>query len=418
MSRRSGGELSSEKSTSTEGSFLFVQDFPTGGEPLSPDALPEEPGLEWGVLIGRGATGVVHSARDLGADREVAVKILHSGFGEAALSRRFQSEIEHLGRLRHRNIASILRAGELGDGRPYAVLELVRGRSITRYAKESQLSRRARMELLLGVCDGLAHAHSRGLIHRDLKPGNILVGEEGIPHIVDFGLAISLEPGASRHTLPGRVVGTRRYMSPEQREGLPEVDARTDIFSLGVVALELLTGVVITSADRSAPRAEGVDESVRTSALGSLPRNLSRLLRLATEPRRELRSLTAEQLADDLRRVLADLPIRAVAVGRGERALLFFRRHPTELLILAGGLLGFLLAVGLSTSALLRSAEQEQLADELQRQTEAVLETLRDELGEHEAEPLAPRAPPPSIEDRGRQGEGSGGGADGGPRSG
>jgi len=317
MSRRSGGELSSEKSTSTEGSFLFVQDFPTGGEPLSPDALPEEPGLEWGVLIGRGATGVVHSARDLGADREVAVKILHSGFGEAALSRRFQSEIEHLGRLRHRNIASILRAGELGDGRPYAVLELVRGRSITRYAKESQLSRRARMELLLGVCDGLAHAHSRGLIHRDLKPGNILVGEEGIPHIVDFGLAISLEPGASRHTLPGRVVGTRRYMSPEQREGLPEVDARTDIFSLGVVALELLTGVVITSADRSAPRAEGVDESVRTSALGSLPRNLSRLLRLATEPRRELRSLTAEQLADDLRRVLADLPIRAVAVGRG-----------------------------------------------------------------------------------------------------
>src|SRR5204863_7802229 len=155
-----------------------------------------------------------------------------------------EAERQALARMGHPNIAACDDAGATETGRPYFVMELVRGTTITRYCDENHLSTRQRLELFLQVCHAVNHAHQKGIIHRDLKPSNILVDSEGRPRILDFGLAKTVTDSAqSLASVTGEIVGTLQYMSPEQTRGNPElVDTRTDIYSLGMILYEVLTG--------------------------------------------------------------------------------------------------------------------------------------------------------------------------------
>ncbi len=356
----------------------FLEGFPPpAARPDDLDSLPELPGLEWAHFLGKGGAGAVFAARERATDRLVAVKLLHPDLDRSMIARRFEDEIETLGRLRHRNIAGVISGGLLPDGRLYSVMELVPGVPITEAARSRGLSLRRRIELLIGVADGLAHAHREKILHRDLKPSNVLLGEDGVPRIVDFGTALSLHPEASRQTQPGRRIGTEVFMSPEQRRGERALDERSDVYSLALLGFELLADLRITAAGGEQ---EGFIPRYREQALGKLPRSLADLLGRASESDRSLRLSDAASLADDLRRVLADLPIVNRAVSRRERAVLFIRRHSVEASVIAASLGVFLFTTILAFAALLEARERERLADELRRETTAVLDLISQEI--------------------------------------
>lgn len=202
---------------------------------LGPYTLVEE--------IGRGGFSTVWRARqERPVCREVAVKRIAPGMDSAHVLRRFEQERQTLALMDHPAIARIFDAGADGHGRPFFVMELVRGRALSQWVKEKALAREDRLALFLSVCAAVTHAHQRGIIHRDLKPANILVDEAG-PKIIDFGIARLLEmpPSEPALTREGQIVGTPAYMAPELMEGKP-ADTRADVFSLGVVLCELLTG--------------------------------------------------------------------------------------------------------------------------------------------------------------------------------
>jgi serine/threonine protein kinase/Tol biopolymer transport system component len=201
------------------------------------------------ALIGRGGTGVVYRALDTKLRRPVAVKFLSDRLADAAARRRFQREARMASSLNHPHIVTVYDAGEF-EGRQYLVTEFVDGGTLRDWAHAEKRSWRQIVELLVGVADGLATAHAAGILHRDIKPDNILVGKNGYAKLADFGLAKlddRLAPEAVTRTLgfestrPGIVLGTIAYMSPEQASGRP-VDARSDIFSFGLLLYELLAG--------------------------------------------------------------------------------------------------------------------------------------------------------------------------------
>ena len=197
--------------------------------------------------LGRGGMGVVYeAAQSEPVARRVAVKILHHFLGEEALFR-FEGEAQTLARMSHPYVASIFDAGRF-EGRPYLVMEHVKGRPITGYCDEERLSLRKRLVLFLKICEGVQHAHQKAIVHRDIKPANVLVWEsEGgpLPKVIDFGIAKHLQGSGEDpfSTQVGQPLGTPAYMSPEQAQGDPAgIDTRTDVYSLGVLLYELLTG--------------------------------------------------------------------------------------------------------------------------------------------------------------------------------
>jgi hypothetical protein len=198
-------------------------------------------------LLGEGGMGSVWRARDEALGRDVAVKVLHGGvLGRVGLQR-FAQEAAALARLSHPSIATIFASGKAGDGAmapPFFVLELVaRAQPITSFAAQRQLTRDARVDLLVQVADAVQHAHQRAVVHRDLKPGNVLVGSDGVPKVIDFGIARLCDADGVHTTRAGQVLGTLAYLSPEQSLGDPDhVDARTDVHALGLLGCELLTG--------------------------------------------------------------------------------------------------------------------------------------------------------------------------------
>jgi eukaryotic-like serine/threonine-protein kinase len=199
-------------------------------------------------LIGEGGMGAVYKAEQRHPRRIVALKVIRAGVATPQLLRRFEQETEALGRLRHPGIAPIFEAGTADAGygpQPYFAMELIDGPSLTEYARARKLSTRERLELMAKVCDAVHHAHQRGIIHRDLKPGNILVDESGQPKILDFGVArvTDSDNRATRETDMGQLIGTLAYMSPEQVLADPlELDTRSDVYALGVILYELLSG--------------------------------------------------------------------------------------------------------------------------------------------------------------------------------
>ena len=307
--------------------------------------------------LGEGGMGVVYEAEQDHPSRRVALKVVRSGLVSESLLRRFEHEARILGWLNHPGIAQIFEAGcaETASGpQAYFAMELVRGSTPTRYADEQRLDTAARLELVAKVCDAIQHAHQKGVIHRDLKPGNVLVEAGGQPKVLDFGVARATDADLQATTLQtatGELVGTLAYMSPEQVAGrAEEVDTRADVYALGVIAHELLGGAppldLRGKLIHEAARAILEDEPSTLGALdASLRGDVETIVAKALAKEKERRYASAEELARDIRRYLRSEPI----VARPASATYQLRKFAQRNKALVGGALVALLALAAGT---------------------------------------------------------------------
>jgi tetratricopeptide (TPR) repeat protein len=332
--------------------------------------------------IGEGGMGSVWMAQQTAPVRRVvAVKVIKAGMDSRAVLARFEAERQALAMMDHPNIARVLDAGTTDSGRPYFVMELVKGVPITRFCDERRLSPRQRLELFVPVCQAIQHAHQKGVIHRDIKPSNVLIAlydDRPVPKVIDFGVAKATGPALTEHTLLtgfGGVVGTPEYMSPEQATlNNLDIDTRSDVYALGVLLYELLTGT--TPVDRRRLNQAAVLEILRivrevepptpSSRLSTLeglpsiaanrsiePARLARMLRgdldwvvmKALEKDRSRRYETANALARDVQRHLADEAVEARRPSAGYRLRKFVRRNKGR--VVAAGLVLLALVLGM-----------------------------------------------------------------------
>jgi len=354
--------------------------------------IGEKPGDQIGHYkllqpIGEGGVGVVFMAeQEQPVRRRVALKVLRPGMDTRSVIARFESERQALALMDHPNIAKVLDAGSTATGRPYFVMELVRGVRITDYCDQHRLPTRDRLALFIQVCQAIQHAHQKGIIHRDIKPSNILVTlHDGVPvpKVIDFGIAKAIDQRLTDKTVFTEFqsfIGTPAYMSPEQAEmsGL-DVDTRTDIYSLGVLLYELLTGK--TPFDGHALVASGLDGMRRTirerepappsTRFGTLseveqtttaqrqrvePGRLTSVLRgdldwivlKALEKDRTRRYATANDLAQDVRRYLDNEAILARPPSAAYRFQKLVRRN--KLMVAGAGAVAVALLLGLALS--------------------------------------------------------------------
>jgi len=260
----------------------------------------------------RGGQGIVYGAVQLATSRQVAIKVLAEGiFASPAKQRRFEREIELVSALRHPNIVTVYDSGTTADDRDFLVMEYVRGEPLHRFVERANLSRRELVRLCAKVAAAVGYAHQRGVIHRDLKPNNVLVDTDGEPRVLDFGLARGTLAATAERTRSNQFLGTLAFASPEQVGGDPEaVDVRTDVYSLGVLFYRLLAG-------RSPyGEASSMADLVAAIARADPPRpigdaDLDAVLRRAMEREREHRYQSAGELAADLEHVLVGRPVDA-----------------------------------------------------------------------------------------------------------
>ncbi len=349
-------------------------------------------------LIGEGGMGVVYAAEQVEPiRRRVAVKVIKLGMDTKEVIARFEAERQALAMLDHPGVARVFDAGSTHAGRPYFVMELVKGLPLTEYCAKHRLSLRDRLQLFMQMCDAVQHAHQRGIIHRDLKPSNVLVaapeGGRPIPKVIDFGVAKATASRLSERTLfteQGRLIGTPEYMSPEQAEmsGL-DVDTRTDVYSLGVMLYELLTGVLPFDPQRL--RSGGYVEiqriireddpprpSMRLSEIGrieSSPRDDARLqarhlrgeldwiVMRAIDKDRTRRYESASALYKDVERYLADEPVFAGPPSVVYKLRKFVKRHRFITFAMASTLLAGVVGVAGLTIGLINAREAQALAD-------------------------------------------------------
>jgi non-specific serine/threonine protein kinase/serine/threonine-protein kinase len=271
-------------------------------------------------LLGEGGQGVVYAAEQQTPRRTVALKVLKGGvYAGPRGVRHFLREIQALAALSHPGIATIYEAGRTDDGQHFLAMELVAGESIDTFVRENQLALRECLELFCKVCDAVHYAHENGLIHRDLKPRNVLVTADGAPKILDFGLVRMTHADQTRASTDlgsGEIVGSLGYMSPEQACGKnPELGVHSDVYSLGVILYELVTGQrpyavgnflpdAVRTICETAPRRPG---AINRALRGDLEAIALKVLE--KEPSRRYQS--ASELAQDLRRYLRGEPVTA-----------------------------------------------------------------------------------------------------------
>jgi serine/threonine protein kinase len=319
-------------------------------------------------LIGEGGMGSVYKAEQRQPIRRVvAVKVVKLGMDTREVVARFESERQALALMDHPNVAKVLDAGATDTGRPYFVMEYVKGEPITAFADRHKLTVRQRLELFTQACAAIQHAHQKAIIHRDLKPSNILVtvvDNQPVVKVIDFGVAKAVSQRLTERTLfteTGQLVGTPEYMAPEQAEGgaLLDVDTRSDVYSLGVILYELLTGALPFEAKTL--RSAGYNEiqriirevdpprpSTRLSKLGkgghevarlrqtpldSLERQLKSELEWiplkAMHKDRSRRYASTIELSEDIGNYLSNKPLRAAPDSTGYRLRKFLRRNKT-----------------------------------------------------------------------------------------
>jgi tetratricopeptide (TPR) repeat protein len=394
-----------------------TSDHVAPGRWIDPAATPppaEGPGSRIGPYkllqqVGEGGMGVVFMAeQEQPVRRKVALKIVKPGMDSGQVIARFEAERQALALMDHHHIARVLDAGTTASGRPYFVMELVKGVPITKFCDEQHLSPRERLELFVPVCQAIQHAHQKGIIHRDIKPSNVLVtlyDGRPVPKVIDFGVAKAIEQRLTERTLftqLGQVVGTLEYMSPEQAElNQLDIDTRSDIYSLGVLLYELLTGS--TPLEKQMLRSAAFAEMLRMIREEEPPRPSTRLSASAdklptisaqrkTEPgklaklvRGELdwivmktlekdrgrRYETANGFARDIQRYLADEPVQACPPSAAYRLRKFARKN-RKALFTAGAFVLLLAALSGAAGWVLsdRSARQR----ETERAVQAALE--------------------------------------------
>jgi serine/threonine protein kinase len=334
--------------------------------------------------IGEGGMGTVWMAEQQEPVRRlVALKVIKAGMDSAQVVARFEAERQALALMDHPNIAKVFDGGTTSSGRPYFVMELVKGTPITKYCDEHRLTLRQRLELFVPVCQALQHAHQKGILHRDVKPSNVLVAPydgRPVPKVIDFGVAKAAGQRLTERTLFtefGAVVGTVEYMSPEQAElNNQDIDTRSDLYSLGVLLYELLTGTtpltkqrlqqvaflemlrLIREEEPPKPSTRLSDSKESLPALSAQrqtePTKLTKLVRgeldwivmKALEKDRCRRYETANGLARDLERYLANEAVEACPPRAGYRLRKFVRRN--RLQVAAAGLVLLALLAGMA----------------------------------------------------------------------
>ena len=380
-------------------------------------------------VIGEGGMGVVYMAEQTEpVKRRVALKLVRPDMDSSAVVARFDAERQALAMMDHPNVAKVFDAGTSQSGRPYFVMELVKGIPITKYCDEHRLNCRERLSLFIKVCHGVQHAHQKGIIHRDLKPSNVLVAEydhDPVVKIIDFGVAKATNQELTDKTLFtqfGQIIGTLEYMSPEQAKlNQMDIDSRSDIYSLGVLLYELLTGIKPFEKERF--KRSGLDEvlriireedpprpSTRLSSHDSLPslaasRNtdpgkLAGVLRndldwvvfKAMAKERSDRYQTAELLATDIQRHLSYQPILARRPSFSGRLRRFVKRNQFAVVIsvLIFAVTSALITLGVFVrQSQIRQARQQADLDASQADRERIEKQARDRA--HAQQVIIPR---------------------------
>ena len=366
--------------------------------------------------LGEGGMGIVYLAhQESPVHRAVALKVIKPGMDSRQVIARFAAERQALAMMDHPSVAKVFEAGSTKNGRPYFAMEYVTGDPITQYCDEHKLTLKERLELFVEVCQAIQHAHQKGIVHRDIKPNNVLVtlqDDRPVAKVIDFGVAKAIHGPLTEKTIyteQGQLIGTPAYMSPEQASlGGTDVDTRTDVYSLGVLLYELLVGALPFSLEEL--RAAAFDEMQRrireeepqkpSTKLGILEedtqaavrrgtdlRNLRRALKSdldwitmkAMEKDRERRYATASELAVDIQRHLRSEPVLAGPPQALYRVRKMMRRHRLKVAIGVAVVLGLVGGFVLSTWMYLQSEDRRQVEQDRAQEAEVLAESLSEE---------------------------------------
>ena len=360
--------------------------------------------------IGEGGFGVVYRAEQREpVRRQVAVKVIKLGMDTKSIVARFEAERQALALMDHPGIARVLDGGATVTGRPYFVMELVRGVRITDYCQANQLSLQQRLTLFIHLCHAIQHAHQKGIIHRDLKPSNVLVTvQDGkpVPKVIDFGVAKAIEEPLTEKTILTNFhafIGTPAYTSPEQAEMTgSDVDTRSDIYSLGVLLYELLTGVtpfdakeltqsgldgmrrMIKEVEPPTPSTRlrrAIPGSSTNSLIMPVDRDLDWIVMKCLEKDRARRYDTARELAADLQRYLDQEPVLARPQSTAYRLRKALRRHRAAFAAAAAILIAVVAGSTISVWQAWRATSAERLSEQRRKNEEVLRHNAEGERG-------------------------------------